>query len=109
MAEPIIYLLGGPARTGKTLISLRFNAVSGISIVSTDDLADLVELAAPHLRIGHEFGATWRETRDGLAPFVEGLADIRGREERPILIEGELHPASVKRLMGRFKVRWVNG
>jgi len=98
-----LYLVGGPMRTGKTLCARRFNLRTGISYISTDDLVYMLQEAAPLLGIGHDLpGTTWRGNRDALAQYVEALADIRMRETRPLLLEGELHPASVANLSARY-------
>jgi hypothetical protein len=101
--KPVLYLVGGPMRTGKTQIALRFNALSGISYVSADDLVNTLEFARPDLGIGHDLpGQTWRDKREALAPFLEGFARLRVEASHPVLIEGELHREMVRRLLAAF-------
>jgi hypothetical protein len=89
---PLIYLLGGPMRTGKSQAARRFNKRTGISYISTDDLFRVLGLAAPQLKIGWDSGNSWRDNRELLTPFLVELARIRVQERNPILIEGELSP-----------------
>jgi hypothetical protein len=85
---------------------LRFNALSGISYVSADDLVNTLEFARPDLGIGHDPpGQTWRDKREALAPFLEGFARLRVEASHPVLIEGELHHDTVSRLLAAFGER----
>ncbi|MPZ50875.1 MAG: hypothetical protein GEU75_16515 [Dehalococcoidia bacterium] len=52
--SPLVYLLGGPMRSGKSIIAERFNRRTGISVISTDDLVHMLTLAAPQLGISDE-------------------------------------------------------
>ena len=97
--SPLLFLVGGPKRTGKSIIGRRFNARTGVSVVSSDDVIGMLEVAAPALGIGHDTATTWRVNRDLCAPFLEAFAEIRCRRGLPVLIEGELLPESVGRLL----------
>jgi len=55
-------------RTGKSQIARRFNALTGVSYVSTDDLFAMLGVAAPSLKIGWDSGNTWQETGVSLRP-----------------------------------------
>jgi hypothetical protein len=104
MAEALLYLIGGPQRTGKTIATTRFGQATGVSVVSTDDFTEMLQRAAPQLGIGHEIALTWRDNRALVAPFVEAFARVHVREDRPVLIEGELLPESVAALLNDFGV-----
>ena len=97
--EILLYLVDRPMRTGKSQIARRFNALTGVSYVSTDDLFAMLGVAAPSLKIGWDSGNTWPENRRKLAPFVAGLARDRVRDASPLLIEGELLPDMVGSLL----------
>jgi hypothetical protein len=99
MAETLLYLIGGPQRTGKSLTATRFGQATGVSFVSTDDFIESLQHGAPQLGIGHDIAPSWRANRALVAPFVEAFARVRVREARPLLIEGELLPESVALLL----------
>lgn len=102
MAEALLYLIGGPQRTGKSITAALFGHATGVSVISTDDFIEMLQHAAPQLGIGHDLALTWRANRALVAPFVEAFARVRAREARPVLIEGELLPESVTALVQDF-------
>jgi hypothetical protein len=99
LPKPVLYLVGGPMRTGKSQIAARFNARSGVSYISTDDICYMLGLGAPGLGIGWDAGNTWQQNRRLAAPFLEHLARIRIDEGRALLIEGEVDTEMTGRLL----------
>ena len=92
MPRPLIYIVAGPMRTGKSEAARRFNALSGVSYISTDDLLQMLGLAAPELGMGWDSGSTWRQNRERISPFLLELARARVHDGNPLLIEGEIEP-----------------
>jgi hypothetical protein len=82
----MIYLLGGPMRVGKSLIARRVRERSGISVVSTDDIARALRDRVPHLGITYEMSIP--EECEALWPFIRALISIRLDRDEPLLIEG---------------------
>ena len=100
---PLLYLLAGPMRSGKSIIAQRFNRATGISILSVDDLVRMLQTGAPELGIRHDMD--WRDRSEKLAPLLDGLVEVRMERGVPLLIEGELsmeHASSLLHSYGSF-------
>jgi 2-phosphoglycerate kinase len=82
----MVLLLGGPMRVGKSLIARRVRERSGISVVSTDDIARVLRDRVPHLGITYEMPIP-KECKV-LWPFIRALISIRLDRDEPLLIEG---------------------
>jgi hypothetical protein len=89
-------------RVGKSTSARAFGRANGVSVVSTDDVIEMLEAVAPQLGIGNELPITWRENRNRVAPFIDALARIRVRERHALVLEGELLPATVRSLIADF-------
>lgn len=57
----MIYLLGGPPRTGKSTLARRLNQQHGIPVVSTDLLRGVLVMVVPELREAMRNGDPYRE------------------------------------------------
>lgn len=97
---PLLYLVAGPTRTGKSIIAQRFNRATGISTLSTDDLVRMLQTGAPELGILHDID--WRVRRKKLGPFIDGLVEVRMERGVPLLIEGEIWTEQVASLIESY-------
>jgi hypothetical protein len=107
LLNPFLYLVGGPMRTGKSIIARRFNDQTGVSAISTDHLVSMLMAGLPKLGLDLDRDG-WKDSRiraERIAPMVEAHASSIEWELRPWLIEGELLPDSVQRILGRIGTR----
>jgi hypothetical protein len=98
---PLLYVVAGPMRTGKSIIAARFNRATGVSILSADDLVRMLGAGAPELGIRHDLD--WRDRSQKLSPLLDGLAEVRMERGVPLLIEGELSMDHVGSLIGSYQ------
>lgn len=97
----MLYILGGAARTGKTIISRNITKEKGIPCFSIDFLISSLQRGAPELKIKHgqafipKANKLWRFTR----PLMESF--IRNTESYTIEGDGIL-PKHVNDLSERF-------
>ena len=106
MIPPMIILLGGAMRTGKTTIARRLVETLRISTISTDDIVEMLRDGAPQLGIHADMDPTARYPL--LEPFLDGLVRARIESREPLIVEGDAfsprwaarardeHPADVR-------------
>jgi hypothetical protein len=107
LVNPFLYLVGGPMRTGKSIIARRFNEQTGVSAISTDHIVSMLMAGLPKLGLDLSRDG-WKDSKtraERVAPMVEAHAASIEWELRPWLIEGELLPDSVRRIQGRIGSR----
>jgi len=97
----LLYLVGGAARSGKTIVARRLLSERQIPYFSFDYLVSGVSRGAPQLKVTHEAGSRVRGER--LWPIAHPLLRNVVEVEPHYLIEGEaLLPAHLSELMGEY-------
>ena len=74
-------------RTGKTTIARRLVDALHTSVLSTDDVIEMLKDGAPQLKIHGDMDPTARYAL--LQPFLDGLVRARTESGQPLVIEGD--------------------
>ena len=101
----MLYLIGGPSRVGKSTVASRLSEASGASLLTTDAIVWMLQVAAPQLGVRHGSATKPDDARPYLIPFVEA-ATVDGT--RDLILEGDaLGPPVVAEFLQRWDGRAV--
>jgi hypothetical protein len=94
----MIYLLGGPPRTGKSTLARRLNQHHGLPVVSTDLLRGVLITVVPELRAAMQGGDPYQEA-EVLYPFLRQTIAVANVQLSDCVVEGVgFFPTHVTRL-----------
>jgi cytidylate kinase len=101
----VLYLIGGPSRVGKSTLAQRLHEAVGASLVTTDAIVWMLQVAAPQLGVSHGTPTKPIDTLPYVLPFVEA-ATVYG--SRDLILEGDaIGPSTVTELLSRWRGRAV--
>ena len=82
----MIFIIGGPCRTGKSTVARRLQEVVGVSPVPTDALVWMLQVAAPQLGVRH---GTRSDKPERLFPFLRPFVDAYTAAGDTLVLEGD--------------------
>lgn len=98
----MIFIIGGPCRTGKTTLGRMLHRALGISPVPTDALVWMLQIGAPELGVRH---GTRFDKAERLFPFLEPFVDAYTAGDQTLILEGDgIAPRHVSTLADRHQV-----
>ena len=101
--DRVIFIVGGPCRTGKTTLGSMLHRALGVSPVPTDALVWMLQLGAPQLGVRH--GARF-DKAERLFPFLAAFVDAYTAGDKTLILEGDaVAPEHASGLAGRHQVQ----
>lgn len=99
----MIFVVGGPCRTGKTTLGRMLQQDLGIAPVPTDALVWMLQVGAPQLGVRH--GARF-DKAERLLPFLVPFVEAYTAGDRTLVLEGDaIAPDHLSTLAARDRVR----
>jgi hypothetical protein len=100
----LLYLIGGPARSGKSLLARRLLQMCQAPYFCTDYLTSGLAVGAPELKVGHELGNQLRGER--IWPVLVGVLRNLVEVEPEYVVEGDaLLPGRIASLRAEYPGR----
>lgn len=99
----MIFIVGGPCRTGKTTLGQMLHRAVGISPVPTDALVWMLQVGAPELGVRH---GTRFDKAERLFPFLAPFVDAYIAGGQTLILEGDgVAPQHASTLADRHPVQ----
>lgn len=97
----MLYLIGGPSPVGKSTLASGLHEATGASLVATDAIVWMLQVAAPELGVRHGSESKAEDAARFVGPFVEA-ATVYGT--RDLILEGDaIGPATAAELLNTWE------
>ena len=103
VGSPLLFVIGGPCRTGKSTLARMLHAAVGVPAVPTDALVWMLQVGAPDLGVRH---GRLVDKAERLFPFLMPFVDAYTASGATLVLEGDaIGPLEASALAHQHNVR----